>query len=182
MRHFPKHAEKEQFAQAQRDYFDQRESRFAGAETRRDTAHMARLTFNDADGKSWRTIHKITRPIGSPCLFLLTIIVVWNGGSLLAWAGCVGTIILATNWLFPHLMRTDHDRYRSGLNFERANASQSPFIAWASIGLGTDFSEHPDNNPWEPDTPNYGASLSSALALSFMFAVVLGEILTGQVM
>ena len=177
-------AEQEHYAQAQRDFLRQRDEVFAAVEAHPDAKpwHLTRLAgFTDVDRMVWRTIGRVARVclvVALPALFFFGI----NAGAGLVEMISVIALGLAlggasARCLFPHMVRSEHDRYPQGRHFERACVSQSEDVALAGLGASV-LNWRRQTAVWVPDSSNDGLSLFAAITFgaSFCFFVDKGPI------
>ena len=181
------HAEHEHYAQAQREFLRQRGEVFSAVAAWSEVKpwHLTQLAgFTSTDRALWRVLYKIAMICATvllPALFLYainlgagvaeTISAIVTGLTIGAFGG---------RWVFPNLVRSDHDRYPQGRDFEHACISQSDRAALASLSVTVRNWQRPAALSI-PDTSNDGVSLLVAIAFAMPFCFLVGEVLINLV-
>ena len=114
------------------------------------------------------------------CLFLAWSATIFGVGWFLQVASAIGLGVTVggagAKWVFPHVIRSEHDRYPQGRDFEYAWISQSDGVALASLGIAERGWRRPVT-AWAPDTHNDGVSMLVAIWFGISFCFLIGEAL-----
>ena len=174
-------SEHEHYAHAQREFLRYRDEVFSIVEAHpeRKPWHLTQLAgFTGADRTLWRWIYKVTKICAIvllPAFFLFAI----NTG--VGVVGTVSAIVLGltiggagARWLFPHAVRSDHDRFLQGRDFEHACISLSESAALVGLGITVCDWQRPAML-WVPDASNHGVSLFTAIAFAVPFCLLVSE-------
>ena len=180
--------EYENYVQAQREFLCERDSVFSAVESHPEVRpwHLTQLAgFTSADRTVWRWIYKCAMVclfFLLPALFLLAI----NMGagvvttiSAIVTGMTIGAFLGKRIW-FPAMVRSEHDRYPQGREFERRCVSVSESAALSSLGASVRDWRHPKAT-WVPDASNVGVSLFTAIVFSTSLIFLVGEVLMGLI-
>ena len=180
--------EYENYVQAQREFLCERDRVFSAVESHPEVRprHLTQLAgFTSVDRTLWRWIYKCTMV----CLFfLLPAFFLWaiNMGvgvvttvSAIVTGMTIGAFLGKRIW-FPAMVRSEHDRYPQGREFERRCASISESMALTSLGVSARGWQHSEVM-WAPDASNVGVSLFVAIVFSTSLVFLVGEVLMGLI-
>lgn len=91
----------------------------------------------------------------------------------------IGAFLGKRIW-FPAMVRSEHDRYPQGREFERRCVSVSESMALTSLGVSVRGWQYPEAM-WAPDASNVGVSLFTAIVFSASMIFFVGEVLIGLI-
>ena len=176
-------AEREHYSQAQREFVRERGEIFSAVAASSEVKpwHLTRLAgYTNADRRVWWTVYKILRACSFVLLPALFLFLINMGAGVLTTISSLVTGVtlggIGGRWLFPHFVRSDHDRYPQGRDFERACVSQSESAALAGLGITVCNWQRPAVL-WVPDASNDGVSLFTSIAFAVPFCFLVGEVL-----
>ena len=175
--------EPEYYGHVQQEFIRHRSEEFDKAEAHSRTMPwlITRLAgFTTADRKLWRGIYRVAIAF----IIAATAYSIWvavdagegliDAAARIAFCLTLGTAV-GTRWGFRYLVRSEHDRYPLGRDFEYASASQSERAGLAHVGAAARDWQHP-RPTWAPDAPSEGVAsfVAVVFAASCLFLFVAG--------
>ena len=180
--------EHENYAQAQREFLYERDRIFSAVESHPEVRpwHLTKLAgFTNADRALWRAFYRIAMLCA---IVLLPAVFLWviNMGagvvttiSAIVTGMTIGAFLGKRIW-FPVMVRSEHDRFPQGREFEHRCVSVSESAALTSLSVSVHDWQHAQAT-WVPDASNVGVSLFTAIVFSTSLIFFVGEVLMGLI-